>query len=179
MISVMCDDCGVRPANFLLKAVTEDGVREKNLCAVCMAKYQRRIPGLDFSNLAGILSGILESRSAEKTETYDEQTDALTCSGCGATYAEFRKIGRAGCAKCYTDFRKPMESLLLKVHGNLQHTGRMPGGVQNDQSLRMSIDRCKQDLVKAIASEEYEQAAQIRDQIRSLTSQLEEAEKNG
>lgn len=176
---MMCDDCGVRPANFLLKAVTEDGVREKNLCAVCMAKYQRRIPGLDFSNLAGILSGILESHSTEKTETYDAETDALTCPDCKTTYAEFRRNGRVGCAKCYTEFRKPLESLLLKVHGNLQHAGRMPGGVQNDASIRMNIDRLKQDLVKAIASEEYEQAAQIRDQVRGLAAQLEEADKNG
>ncbi len=176
---MMCDDCGVRPANFLLKAVTEDGVREKNLCAVCMAKYQRRIPGLDISNLAGILSGILESKDARKAETYDAETDALTCPACQSTYAEFRKSGRFGCSKCYTAFRKPLESLLLKVHGNLQHAGRMPGGVQNDASIKISIDRLKQDLVKSIASEEYEQAAQIRDQIRSLTAQLEEVEKNG
>jgi len=179
MIEMMCDDCGVRPATFLLKAVTEDGVREKNLCAVCMAKYQRRIPGLDISNLAGILSGILESKSAEKAETYDAETGALTCPACGTTYAEFRKSGRLGCAKCYTAFRKPLESLLLKVHGNLQHAGRMPGGVQNDASIKISIDRLKQDLVKSIAAEEYEQAAQLRDQIRVLTTQLEEAEKNG
>ncbi len=176
---MMCDDCGVRPANFLLKAVTEDGVREKNLCAVCMAKYQRRIPGLDISNLAGILSGILESKNTEKTETYDEETDALECPVCGESYAEFRKTGRLGCAKCYTAFRKPLESMLLKVHGNLQHAGRMPGGVQNDASIKISIDRLKQDLVKSIAAEEYEQAAQIRDQIRTLTLQLEEAKKNG
>ena len=52
---MMCDECGVRPANFLLKAVTEDGVHEKNLCPVCMAKYQKKIPGLDFSGLAGCL----------------------------------------------------------------------------------------------------------------------------
>lgn len=176
---MMCDDCGVRPANFLLKAMTEDGIREKNLCAVCMAKYQRHIPGLDISNLAGILSGILESKNAEKTETYDAETDALRCPVCETTYAEFRKTGRMGCSKCYTAFHAPLEALLLKLHGNLQHAGRMPGGVQNDASIKISITRLKQDLVKAIASEEYEQAAQIRDEIRALTAQLGEAEKNG
>lgn len=171
---MMCNDCGVRPANFLLKAVTEDSVEEKHLCAVCMAKYQRRIPGLDISNLAGILSGILESKGAQTAETYDAETDALECSACKSTYAEFRKAGRIGCSKCYTAFRKPLDSLLLKVHGNLQHAGRMPGGVQNDASIKISIDRLKQDLVKAIAAEEYESAAQIRDEIRSLSAQIGE-----
>ena len=175
---MMCDDCGVRPANFILKAVTGEGVHEKNLCAVCMAKYQRKIPGLDFSNLAGILSGILESKSDHEIESEDLENDALICAGCGMTYAEFRKGGKLGCARCYTEFRKPLEGLLLKIHGNTQHAGRMPGGLQNDASIRMHIDKLKQELVKAIASEEYEQAAQIRDQVRALTEQLEEAGKN-
>lgn len=175
---MMCDDCGVRPANFLLKAVTGDGVHEKNLCAVCMAKYQQKIPGLDFSNLAGILSGILESKSDTQMEKYDSENDGLTCPGCGMTYAQFRKEGKLGCAKCYSGFRKPLESLLLKVHGNTQHAGRMPGGLQNDASIRLHIDKLRQELIKAIANEEYEQAAQIRDQVRALTMQLEEAGKN-
>lgn len=178
---MMCDDCGVRPANFLLKAVTDGGVHEKNLCPVCMAKYQHRIPGLDFSNLAGILSGILESRkSADKSEEdISAEFDELVCSDCGTTYAEFRKGGRMGCAECYKAFREPLDSLLLKVHGNLQHAGRMPGGLKSDASIRFSIEKLKQELVKAIAAEEYEQAAQIRDKVRMLNAQLEEAGYNG
>jgi len=175
---MMCDDCGVRPANFLLKAVTGDGVHEKNLCAVCMAKYQKKIPGLDFSNLAGILSGILEGKKDNLVDAQDTENDSLVCSGCGMTYARFRKEGKLGCARCYSEFRRPLESLLMKVHGNTQHAGRMPGGLQNDASIRLRIDKLRQDLVKAIAAEEYEQAAQIRDQVRALTLQLEEAGKN-
>ena len=64
------------------------------------------------------------------------------------------------------------------MHGNTQHAGRMPGGLQNDASIRMNIEKLKQELVKAIAAEEYEQAAQIRDQVRALSNQLEEAAKN-
>ncbi len=178
---MMCDDCGVRPANFLLKAVTDGGVHEKNLCPVCMAKYQHRIPGLDFSNLAGILSGILGNRK-DPNHTEDDkgsEFDEYTCPDCGMKYAEFRKGGRLGCAACYKAFREPLDSLLLKVHGNLQHAGRMPGGLKNDASIRFTIEKLKQELVKAIAAEEYEQAAQIRDKVRMLNAQLEEAGFNG
>lgn len=178
---MMCDDCGVRPANFLLKAVTDGGVHEKNLCPVCMAKYQHRIPGLDFSNLAGILSGILEKhkQTDKPEEEFDPEFDGLECAECGTSYAEFRKSGRMGCAACYKAFREPLDSLLMKVHGNLQHAGRMPGGLKNDASIRFTIEKLKQELVKAIAAEEYEQAAQIRDKVRLLNAQLEEAGTNG
>ena len=50
-------------------------------------------------------------------------------------------------------------------------------GVKSDVSIRMNIDRLRQDLVKAIAAEEYEEAARLRDQIRALKQQLEPAEK--
>ena len=178
---MMCDDCGVRPANFLLKAVTDGGVHEKNLCPVCMAKYKHRIPGLDFSNLAGILSGILGSGKEKDKEENDipSEFDGLVCPECGMQYADFRKGGRLGCASCYKAFREPLDSLLLKVHGNLQHAGRMPGGLKNDASIRFTIEKLKQELVKAIAAEEYEQAAQIRDKVRSLNAKLEEAGLNG
>lgn len=51
-----------------------------------------------------------------------------------------------------------------------------PGGVKSDVSIRMNIDRLRQDLVKAIAAEEYEEAARLRDQIRALKQQLEPSE---
>ena len=41
----------------------------------------------------------------------------------------------------------------------------------------MNIDRLRQDLVKAIAAEEYEEAARLRDQIRALKQQLEPSDK--
>lgn len=175
---MLCDDCGVRPANFILKAVTENGVHEKNLCPVCMAKYQNKIPGLDFSNLAGILSGILKKQSTRETEPESDENDMLECEGCGMTYAEFRKAGKLGCPQCYTSFRKPLEGLILKLHGNTQHAGRIPGGLENDAAILLNIEKLKQDLVKAIAAEEYEQAAQIRDQVRALTARLKGADVN-
>ena len=89
------------------------------------------------------------------------------------TYAEFQKGGMLGCANCYRAFKVPLTSLLQRVHGNTQHAGRVPGGVRSGVSIRMNIDRLKEKLQQAIADEEYEQAARLRDAIRALTIQLE------
>ena len=174
---MMCDECGIRPAQFHLTTITGEEKTERNLCAVCMAKYQKQIPGLDFSNLAGLISGFVES-AAGKQSGADAQEDApqMVCPNCGMTYATFQKTGMLGCAACYQAFRKPLEGLLMRVHGNTQHAGRIPGGVKSDVSIRMNIDRLRQDLVKAIADEEYEEAARLRDQIRALKQQLEDAQ---
>lgn len=176
---MMCEECGIRPAKFHLMTITNDERTERKLCSVCMAKYQKQLPGIDFSNLAGILNNILEGGAGWQKEPEDDSLGALTCEQCGMTYAEFQKGGMLGCAKCYTAFKTPLDALLQRIHGNTQHAGRIPGSVRSNVSIRMNIDRLKQRLQKAIADEEYEQAAKLRDNIRALNAQLAEQEKQG
>ncbi len=63
---MMCEECGIRPAKFHLMTITNDERAERNLCPVCMAKYQKQLPGIDFSNLAGILNSILENHAGRR-----------------------------------------------------------------------------------------------------------------
>ena len=173
---MMCEDCGIRPAKFHLMTIINGDRVERNLCPTCMARHQKQIPGIDFSNLAGILKGILESRKPEEPENADSEFDGIACEQCGMTYAEFKKCGMLGCAECYQAFKTPLTALLQRVHGNTQHAGRVPGGVHSGTSIRMNIERLKAKLQKAVADEEYEQAAKLRDTIRALSIQLERKE---
>ena len=174
---MMCEECGIRAAKFHLVTIINGDRVERNLCPTCMAQHQKQISGIDFSNLAGILNSILEKKPGKENEKVDEALAELTCEQCGMSYAEFQKGGMLGCAGCYKTFKTPLDSLLQRVHGNTQHAGRIPGSVRSGVSLRMNIDRLKQRLQKAIADEEYEQAAKIRDSIRALNAQLAEQEK--
>ena len=173
---MMCEDCGARPAKFHLMTIINGDRVERNLCPACMAKHQKQIPGIDFSNLAGILNSILEKKTGEDQAKNEEEYEGYVCEQCGMTYQEFQKCGMLGCANCYQAFKEPMTALLQRVHGNTQHAGRVPGGVHSGTSIRMNIDRLKQKLQKAIADEEYEQAAKLRDAIRALSAQLERKE---
>ncbi len=176
---MMCEDCGIRPAKFHLMTIINGDRVERNLCPACMARHQKQLPGLDFSNLAGILNSILENKtSGAEQERRDTEYDDLVCEQCGMTYGEFQKCGMLGCAACYQAFKTPMTALLQRVHGNTQHAGRVPGGAHSGTSIRMNIDRLKQKLQKAIADEEYEQAAKLRDTIRALNAQLERKEQD-
>ena len=173
---MMCEDCGVRPAKFHLTTIINGDRVERNLCPACMAKHQKQLPGIDFSNLAGLLSSILEGRNAAEQEQRETEYEDLVCEQCGMTYQEFQKCGMLGCANCYQAFKTPLTALLQRVHGNTQHAGRVPGGVRSGVSIRMNIDRLKEKLQRAIADEEYEQAARLRDAIRALNIQLERRE---
>lgn len=174
---MMCEECGIRSANFHLVTIINGERVERNLCPTCMAKHQKQLPGIDFSNLAGILNSILSgNRDEEEQAKLDAEYEMCTCEQCGMTYAEFRKGGMLGCANCYKAFKTPLTALLQRVHGNTQHAGRVPGGAHNGTSIRMNIDRLRQKLQKAVADEEYEQAAKLRDAIRALSIQLERRE---
>ena len=120
---------------------------------------------MDLGELAGLLGGFFEKALANRKSEEEDRFDAV-CPRCGMTYAEFRRGGMLGCADCYRAFHKPLEELLVRVSGNAQHTGRKV-------AVKMAIDRKKQKLMRAIAEEEYETAAALRDEIRALTAQLE------
>lgn len=175
---MMCEECGNNPAVFHFITIKNDERTEKNLCAECMAKYKKQLPGMDIKNLAGILNNLIEGRRSSREEEIDPETAAITCEQCGMTYAEFRKGGMLGCAECYRAFKEPMTALLQRIHGNTQHAGRIPGGVHSGASIRINIDRMRQQLQKAVAAEEYEQAAKLRDAIRSLEAQLKQREQS-
>ena len=173
---MMCEDCGIRPAKFHLMTIINGDRVERDLCPVCMAKHQKQLPGIDFSNLAGILNSILESKDETEQAKLEAEYGGCTCEQCGMTYAEFQKGGMLGCANCYQAFKTPLTALLQRVHGNTQHAGRVPGGAHSGTSIRMNIDRLRQKLQQAVADEEYEQAAKLRDAIRALSIQLERRE---
>ncbi|NLG26008.1 MAG: hypothetical protein GX558_11665, partial [Clostridiales bacterium] len=166
--AIMCDECGVRPANIHLTTIVNGEKIEKNLCAACMAK--NKSIKIDFSALAGQLSGFMEALKAGGEPKQPEPD--IKCSRCGMSYATFKKIGLLGCAHCYQEFREPLTQLLGRIHGNAQHAGRVPGGEDSSLSLKMNLERLRQDLVRAIADEEYEAAAGLRDRIRALNAQL-------
>ncbi len=168
---MMCDECGVRPAAIHLTTFTNGEKQDKNLCATCLTKYKMNLPAMDLSNLAGILGGFIEKALSGKKEEVDAGFSA-TCETCSMDYKQFKRNGMLGCADCYKAFREPLEEMLTRMHGNAQHVGRVPGGVNSRVSIKLQIDKLKQQLSRAVSREEYEKAAVLRDQIRGLESEL-------
>lgn len=165
---MMCDECGTRPAVFHLAIIVSGEKQEKNLCPTCMASMKQQFPTLDFTGFAGLLSGFFEA--AKKSSANKEPELDIQCESCGTTYETFKKTGLLGCANCYENFHEPLEKVLHRIHGHTKHEGKVPGGIAESLSLRVNVDRLKEQLVKAIAAEEYEAAAELRDRIRALSA---------
>jgi protein arginine kinase len=93
------------------------------------------------------------------------------CPGCGLEFGTLRREGRLGCSACADAFHD--ELLELKSRGQIgaaevpatwaapatepAHTAMAPG--------QGAIDRLRRELESALASEEYEAAARLRDEL--------------
>lgn len=172
---MICDECGIRPATIRLMSIVDGEKTARNLCAHCLADVKKTLPNLDLSGLDGMLASLMAATKKMGAREQQEEI-SITCPSCGTTYATFQQSGMLGCAGCYDAFRQPLEQLLKRIHGQTQHTGRTPDASAPDISAKISIYNLKQQLTKAIAAEEYEQAALLRDRIRALSAQAPEKE---
>ncbi len=115
--------------------------------------------GLAVGQLAKDLSGAgREASSADK----------LACPNCQISFAEFRNTGRLGCPHDYEVFRDELMPLLENIHGETRHAGKVPRRAPRAGQQQNSMIRLRNELKRAIAAEDYEAAARIRDDIRLL-----------
>jgi protein arginine kinase activator len=97
---------------------------------------------------------------------------SLACPLCGSTSEDISRTGRVGCAKCYDIFSDMLSPYISRIHGNTSHTGKIPGGAGGRISLRRKLDGLKNDLRKAIDTQEFERAAELRDEIKKLEGEM-------
>lgn len=170
----MCDECGIRPATIRLMSIAEGEKIVRNLCAHCLADVKKTLPDLDLSGLDGVLASLI---AATKKMGISSQPEInIICEHCGTTYEQFQKIGLLGCAGCYQAFHDELAALLGRIHGRTQHVGRRPGAHPAEVGQRVSVHALRQQLRRAIAEEDYEQAAVLRDRIKGLQAQREEVQ---
>jgi len=103
-----------------------------------------------------------------------ELDEELECPNCGITFQEFRSEGRLGCPHDYIAFREPLVQLLENIHGECEHIGKFPKRAPTSSQQQYNLIKLRRELTAAVAEENYETAASLRDQI----SKLEEEEQN-
>ncbi|AUS07599.1 hypothetical protein C1X05_01145 [Laceyella sacchari] len=168
---MLCPECGKRPATLHYTKIVNGEKTEFHLCEVCAQEKGEVMPGFEHGfSFHQLLSGLLNFNSSPQ-EAYKPQT--LRCNTCGLTYNQFSKIGRFGCGDCYKTFRERLDPLLRRVHGHSTHRGKIPERAQGELKLKKELEQLKAELAAKIETEEFEEAARLRDQIRSLQEQLE------
>jgi protein arginine kinase activator len=163
---MLCTICKEKPATVHLTQIVGDKMQKLDLCEDCAKTKGINDPtSFGLADLDLVL-GLGASQQLEQAAGGVE----LKCPRCGFTQADFKKSGRLGCPECYVTFAEGLRGLLKTMHKGTRHTGKAPEALR---ATRENADRMKTlqaKLAKAIKDENYEQAAQVRDEIKQLTA---------
>jgi protein arginine kinase activator len=149
----------------VIQVVEQRGVetRKISICPVCAAKQGISQDGnainLNLPNLIAAMSGITAQQPPGP---------APHCPACGTRLDQFQESGRLGCARCYEIFEPFIRPLVKRAQAGEAHRGLAPARLApeaptaEEATLRNRLKEC-------VASERYEEAARLRDQLRALT----------
>ncbi len=161
-----CDECGGGPSTVRYTEIVDGQLRTWNLCEQC-SRSRGVGPGL--SSIAGPLVNILMSLLEDAgLDEAGPENGTTSCPRCGLTYEEFRRTGRLGCDDCYEAFREELRPLLRRIHGCTEHVGGFPPGRSEPVESLRELRRLRTELERAVAREDYERAADLRDEIRTM-----------
>lgn len=158
---MLCDACKQNVATVHLTQMVEGKTKKVDLCEACSKSKGVDDPA-GFS-LADVLLGLGAAQEEQSSGGVD-----LKCPHCGFTQADFKKAGRLGCPECYTVFNEGLESLLKTMHKGTRHVGKVPMVLRQSQDLADQLKSLQKKLNKAVSEEDFEAAANIRDEMQSV-----------
>jgi len=157
---MLCCICKEKEATVHLTQIAGDKMQKVDLCEEC-AKTKGVNDPTGFS-LADLLLGLGASQEIEQAGGGVE----LKCPRCGFTQSDFKKAGRLGCPDCYETFAEAMEGLLKSMHKGTRHVGKSPAALRQSRELSTRLEALQKKLLQAIAAEDFEAAASLRDEIK-------------
>ena len=157
---MVCDVCKSNPATVFLTQIVDGKMQKVNLCESCSKEKGVTNP-MGFE-LADLLLGLGAAQEIERGSAVQH------CPACGFSQADFKKTGRLGCPVCYDTFSEGLSGLLKAMHKRTTHAGKIPARLMRSLELDARMKQLQRDLAKAVTEENYETAAELRDQIKEL-----------
>lgn len=176
---MLCERCKKNEANYYYRENTNGVEKTYHLCADCARELEKmgEIKGFGKESLYdGFFGGndlnslfaSLFTPSAKKSQGAKPIPERTKCSLCGAVFDDLVREGKAGCPKCYEVFSDELEESIRRIHGRTSHTGREPVKLREKNEAKRKITTLEGELKEAVAAENYERAAELRDEIKAL-----------
>lgn len=169
---MLCENCKKNNATTYFKRNINGNIQEVYLCSECAAKL----------DMGGMSSSLFDFFMPSQFRVRAER-EQKKC-GCGTTFYNISKTGKVGCPDCYETFKNELAAVLKKINGAKQHTGRCPARFNNGKTEEKITSKTeakeenveaklRKQLEEAIKCENFEEAAKLRDQIKSLKEEKE------
>ncbi len=162
---MVCDNCGSGNAVIHLTQIVENEMKTLHLCEKCGA--EKGVEGSTVPESFPLTDFLAQMGKQKGGSSGTGPSDA--CAFCGLTFKEFREVGRLGCPHCWTAFEGHLRGLVRRIHGSTQHVGKIYLSPDPSVSEReKKLEGLRRRLRRAVELEDFERAADLRDEIRSL-----------
>ncbi len=158
---MLCTKCKTNTATFFYTQNINGKESSVALCNNCAAAG-----GLG-GTVAPIFSSLFENPTKKRVTN---TANTKRCTLCALTFSDILSLGKVGCPECYNTFKAELSNTIRSVHGNAKHTGLIPNA--EAEATVSEEEMLKIELKEAIAAENYELAATLRDKIKSLKGEL-------
>lgn len=156
-----CQLCHKNEANLQVKQVIDGNVREVAVCRECAAKSGLKEASIPM--LTDFLFGIGMKPQAQRVD------EDKVCAECHMRYSDFQNGSLLGCPVCYESFALELEPLLSSMHEGKRHAGKAPAG----ERKAAEVQELRERLAGAVAAQDFETAAELRDRLKELESGIE------
>ena len=164
-----CDECG-RPATHHSVEIVKGEKIETHLCDSHAAESGLNEAPTGHTPIDELLTSFVKVHSTGQTKSVGKAPTKV-CSNCGLTFAEFREKSLLGCPTCYTDFEGQLGTLLERAHeGGTHHVGKTPRRAGGAEQRQLRLARLQRRLDEALEAEDYESAAEIRDELEGVAA---------
>lgn len=161
-----CQKCS-KPATYHITDIERGQPREFHFCDEHAREHLD--PTRDAAEtiaMGKLAEGLIKGSSLSGREP--AVVDKKSCPLCQITFLEFRNSGRLGCPHDYDVFRDELMPLLENIHDETRHSGKVPRRAPRASQRQTTMIQLRNDLKRAVAAEDYEAAARLRDQIREI-----------
>lgn len=155
-----CQRCTRQATRHITEVLENDQIEELHLCEGCCESFLREP-----------LSPVAPKKKKKSKKPVQEDPEEISgrqCSACGLKFIDYRNTTRLGCAHDYQVFREELLPLLESIHGEKQHSGKIPRRFPENRQIQQELARLRRELTEAVGKEQYEAAARLRDDIRRL-----------
>ena len=162
---MLCTKCKTNTATFFYTQSINGKESSVALCKSCAASS-----GVGINTVSPLFGSFFGNTSKNVRNV---QLQNKKCSLCALTFNDILSMGKVGCPECYNTFKDELGETIRSIHGSAKHAGLTPSGTEEISAVKEEIklseeDILRQKLSEAISTENYEEAASIRDKIKAL-----------
>ena len=150
-----CENCGKNEVTFVYQSNVNGQITEKHLCAECAERlgYTQRLAAQSQRMMRGLFGGGLFDDFFTPVPSLLGRMNRMLESPFDDFFADMPALGAP--AEAQPEARKPQETLLEQEE-------------QNQISRTRQLNALRMEMQKAVGEENFERAAELRDQIRSM-----------